>query len=247
MAFKDHFSAHAAVYRLARPDYPPALFEFLAAQVATPRLAWDAGCGNGQASVDLARHFDAVIATDPSAEQIENALPCANVEYRVEPAEQSSLADASADLVCVAQALHWFDLPRFHAEIRRVARPGGVVAFWTYADCRVSDVIDVLKNRVYVELTGPYWPPERALVESGYAGLPFPFERIETPRFELRMTWTAERYLAYLRSWSATQRYIRALGRDPVSLVEADIRAAWGSPQQVREVRWDFHLVCGRV
>ncbi|MEZ5460498.1 class I SAM-dependent methyltransferase [Dokdonella sp.] len=247
MNFKDHFSAHAAIYREARPQYPAALFEFLVAQVATPQLAWDAGCGNGQASVDLSRYFNRVIGTDPSAEQIANATPRPNIEYRIEPAEQSSIADDSVDLVCVAQALHWFDLPRFHEEARRVLKPGGVVAFWSYADCQVDTEVDAQKDRVYIDLTGPYWPPERALVESGYASLPFPFERIEAPNFYLRMQWNVDRYLAYLRSWSASQRYMRALEQDPVSLVEADLRRAWGSPDRVREVHWDFHLHCGRA
>jgi len=245
--FKDHFSSHAAIYRDARPDYPPALYEFLASVSPSTERAWDAGCGNGQASVALAEHFDEVIATDPSAEQIANATGRPDIRYRVEPAEQSSLDRASVDLVCVAQALHWFDLARFHEEVHRVLKPRGVVAFWTYADCRVDAAVDAQKNRVYVDLTGPYWPPERALVESGYASLPFPFERIATPRFELCMQWDVEHYLGYLRSWSATQRYIRALEQDPVSLVEADLRAAWGEPDRVREVRWDFHLHCGRV
>lgn len=247
MHFKDHFSAHAAIYREARPDYPPALYAFLAAQAPARALAWDAGCGNGQASVDIARHFSKVVATDPSAEQIGNAALRDNIDYRVEPAEQSTLDAASVDLVCVAQALHWFDLGRFHAEVRRVLKPGGVVAFWTYADCRVDAAVDAHKNRLYIDLTGPYWPPERALVESGYASLPFPFARIATPAFELCMEWNVERFLAYLRSWSGTQRYLRARGHDPVAIVEAGLRSAWGTAHRVRPVRWDFHLHCGRA
>ena len=247
MTFKDHFSAHAAIYREARPDYPRALYEFLAKASPSTGRAWDAGCGNGQASVALAECFDEVIATDPSAEQIAHAVERTNISYRVEPAEHSSLDPASVDLVCVAQALHWFDLTRFHEEARRVLKPGGVVAFWTYADCRVDAGVDAQKDRLYIDLTGPYWPPERALVESGYASLPFPFERIATPRFDMCMHWNLEHYLAYLRSWSGTQRYIRALEHDPVSLLEADLRAAWDDAECVREVRWDFHLHCGRV
>ncbi|MBL0162450.1 MAG: class I SAM-dependent methyltransferase [Xanthomonadales bacterium] len=247
MTFKDHFSAHAAIYREARPQYPPALYDFLAGQAPSRERAWDAGCGNGQASVDLAARFDEVIATDPSAEQIANAAARANIHYRVEAAERSSLADGSVDLVCVAQALHWFDIARFHTEVRRVLKPRGVVAFWSYADCRVDEPVDASKDRLYNDLTGPYWPPERALVETGYASLPFPFERIATPVFELCMHWNLGQYLAYLRSWSASQRYIRALDHDPVALVESDLRAAWGDPGREHEVRWDFHLHCGRI
>lgn len=244
MNFKDHFSGHAAIYRDARPDYPDALFAFLRAQAPTGGLAWDAGCGNGQASVALADHFDRVIATDPSAEQIARAQTRANIDYRVEPAEQSTLQEATVDLVCVAQALHWFDLERFHAEVRRVLKPRGVVAFWTYADCRVSRAVDALKDRLYVDLTGPYWPAERALVETGYADLPFPFEPVATPPFALNMHWNADRFLAYLRSWSGTQRSLRAVGQDPVALIESDLRRAWGDAS--RTVSWNFHLRCGR-
>jgi SAM-dependent methyltransferase len=247
MNFKDHFSGHAAVYRHARPDYPPALYDFLLAQVPASTCAWDAGCGNGQASIALADRFDQVIASDPSAEQIANAERRPNIDYRVEPAEHSTLAPASVDLVTVAQALHWFDLGSFHKEVRRVLKPGGVVAFWSYADCRVDTQVDAQKDRLYLDLTGPYWPPERALVESGYASLPFPFERIATPSIELCMHWDVEHFLAYLRSWSATQRYVRALEHDPVALVEPALREAWGDPASPRPVRWDFHLHCGRL
>ena len=101
-AFKDHFSGHAAIYRDARPRYPDALFDWLAEQAPSRRLAWDAGCGNGQASIALAARFAHVVASDPSAAQIAHAPAHPNVEYRVEPAEQPSLADASVDLVVVA-------------------------------------------------------------------------------------------------------------------------------------------------
>src|SRR5690606_31583471 len=131
MSFHDHFSGHAAGYAQARPTYPEALFDWLAAQCAQRELAWDAGCGNGQAAIALARHFARVIATEPSAEQVAQAPAHPRVEYRVEPAESPSLADASADLVTVAQAMHWFDLDRFHVGVRRVLRPGGLVAVWT--------------------------------------------------------------------------------------------------------------------
>lgn len=245
MSFKDHFSGHAADYRAARPTYPEALFDWLA-QVAPARdLAWDAGCGNGQASVALAARFAHVHATDPSATQIALAPPRANIAYRVEPGEQCSLADGVADLVTVAQALHWFDVEAFYREVRRVTKPGGVVAAWGYADCRTGDAaIDALKDHVYVDLTGPYWPPERAMIDAGYRTVPFPFAAIDAPPFEMVVHWSVDQYLAYLRSWSATQRYIKDKGEDPLADVEPALRTAWGDG--LRGVRWDFHLLCGR-
>jgi len=253
MAFNDHFSGHAATYREARPLYPDALFDWLADQVAHRDLVWDTGCGNGQASVALAARFARVFATDPSANQIENAERRPNIDYRVEPAEQCSLASASADLVTVAQALHWFDFARFFPEVQRVLKPGGFFAAWAYSDCRVTSAVDVHKDRVYVDLTGTYWPPERELVETGYRTIPMPvgagapFEEIAAPSFVMSVSWNAQQFLAYLRSWSATQRYIKANGVDPVAIVENDLIAAWGDPDMRREVRWDFHLRCGRL
>lgn len=252
MTFKDHFSGHAAGYRDARPTYPPALFDWLAETAPSRDLVWDAGCGNGQASVSLASRFAHVVATDPSATQIANAEARSNIDYRVEPGEATSLADASVDLATVAQALHWFDFPRFFDEVRRVLQPGGVFAAWAYSDCRVTPEVDALKDRVYIDLTGRYWPPERAYVDAGYRTIPLPigdgqpFTEIVPPPFVMSVRWTAGQFLAYLRSWSATQRYIKANRADPVSLVEDALREAWGNPDAVREVRWDFHLRCAR-
>jgi ubiquinone/menaquinone biosynthesis C-methylase UbiE len=246
MEFKDHFSGHAAGYRSARPSYPHALFDWLAAQAPRREIAWDCGCGNGQASVALAAHFVRVFASDPSANQIANAEPRANIDYHVEAAEQCSLPDHSASLVTVAQALHWFEVDAFHAQVRRVLEPRGVIAAWTYSDCHVDAAVDRVKDHLYVDLTGPYWPPERRHVDAGYRTLPFPFTEIASPAFDMHAIWTLAQFLAYLRSWSASQRYLKTTGKDPVTLVENDLHDAWGDAQLPRKVRWSFHLRCGR-
>jgi SAM-dependent methyltransferase len=244
--FKDHFSGHADIYREARPTYPAELFSWLAQQAPDTELALDVGCGNGQATVSLAEHFKRVIGTDPSANQIAQAEPRANIEYRVEPAEQSSLAHASVSLVSVAQALHWFDHPRFYVEVKRVLKPGGVFAAWTYSDCSTSNAaIDRAKEHLYVDLTGRYWPPERAHVDSGYQTLPFPFVEIAAPPLRMVANWSVDQFLAYLRTWSASQRYLKAKGVDPVSIIETDLRTAWGSA--AREVEWKFFVRAGKA
>jgi SAM-dependent methyltransferase len=245
--FKDHFSGHADIYREARPTYPPQLFAWLAQQVPDRQLAWDCGCGNGQATVAVADHFTRVIGTDPSATQISAAEGRPNVDYRVEPAEHSSLAGTSASLVTVAQALHWFDHTAFYSEVNRVLKPKGLFAAWAYSDCVTGDAaIDRIKDRLYIDLTGPYWPPERVYVDAGYKTLPFPFVEIAAPAFPMVASWTLDHLLAYFRSWSATQRYIKSNGEDPVALIEPELRAAWGDADLQREVRWQFHLRCGR-
>ena len=196
----------------------------------------------------IADHFARVVGTDPSATQIAAAEARANIEYRVEPAEHSSLAGTSASLITVAQALHWFDHAAFYAEVKRVFKPNGIFAAWAYSDCATGDAaIDRIKDRLYIDLTGPYWPPERVYVDAGYTTLPFPFVEIPAPSFPMVASWTVDHLLAYFRSWSATQRYIKAKGEDPVALIEPELRAAWGDPSMRREVRWQFHLRCGKA
>jgi SAM-dependent methyltransferase len=246
MNFKDHFSGHASVYAAARPTYPPDLFDWLATQCPQHRLAWDAGCGNGQASVALAAHFDQVFASDPSATQIAAASAHSNVRYAVEPAEKCSLPDLCADLVTVAQALHWFDTERFYAEVRRVLVPGGLLVVWTYERSSATPAVDEVFLRLYQGELDAWWPPERRHVEARYSSLPFPFAAIEAPVFELRCDWTLAQYLAYLRSWSAAQRFLKATGRDAIAEVEPDLRAAWGEPGQVRAVYWPLTVIAGR-
>src|SRR4249919_1013204 len=150
MPFKDHFSGHAAAYAQARPTYPAELFAWLASQCPRHELVWDAGCGNGQASVALAAHFQRVFASDPSATQIDAAMPHPSVRYSVEPAERCSLPDHCADLVTVAQALHWFDHAAFYAEVRRVLKPGGVIAAWCYERSSVSLAVDAVFTQLYL-------------------------------------------------------------------------------------------------
>lgn len=246
MAFKDHFSGHAETYRAARPGYPSALFDWLAVEAPDTQLAWDAGCGNGQASVALARHFERVIATDPSEAQIDLAQPDPRVEYRVEPSEHSSLSSGSVGLITVAQALHWFDLPAFYQEVRRVSEPGGLLVAWAYASSSITPDVDAVYAHFYNDVVGPYWPPERRHIESGYATLDFPFKPLGAPipPFEMHERWTLAQFCGYLRSWSATQRFRAEQNQDPVTMIEPVLKKAWGSAE-VREVRWPLHLRVG--
>lgn len=246
--FKDHFSGVASAYAEFRPTYPHALFDWLASLPEARALAWDCACGSGQAALGLARQFTRIIATDASAAQIAAALPHPAVEYRVAPAEQSGLPDASVDLVCVAQALHWLDLERFYAEARRVLRPGGVLAVWCYGVHRLDDPdADRLMRHFYGTVVGPYWPPERTLVENGYRMLPFPFAEIAAPAYTLQAEWTLDQLLGYLRSWSASDRYRKARGVDAVDAFATEMLPLWGAPERLRTIRWPLALRVGRV
>ncbi|HET6655376.1 MAG TPA: class I SAM-dependent methyltransferase [Gammaproteobacteria bacterium] len=245
-SFKDHFSGHADAYARYRPTYPLELFRFLAAEAPDRGCAWDCATGNGQVAISLAQFFDRVIATDASSQQIDQARGGRNVEFRAAPAEASGLPAASVALVTVGQALHWFDLDAFYAEARRVLKPDGVLAAWSYALAHVNPEVDRVVEYLIDDLTGPWWPPERKLVDEGYASLPFPFSRIDTPAFDMRTNWNYDQFSNYLRTWSGVQRYLKDTGRDPVGEVDGNLRSAWGDPDTAQSVTWPLAVRAGR-
>jgi SAM-dependent methyltransferase len=222
------------------------LFRYLATIAPGKQLTWDCATGNGQAAVVLAEVFERVIATDGSEKQIGNAEAHARVEYRVAPAENSGIESHTVDLITVAQALHWFDLERFYAEARRVLKPEGVLAVWAYKLAQVEPAIDRVVNRYYTEVVGAYWPAERVLVEK-FEDLAFPFLEIVAPPFEMAAEWNAEQLVGYLRTWSATQRFMAANQRDPLKDIEEDLRSAWGDADQLRRVVWPLTVRVARV
>lgn len=241
MSFKDHFSASATHYAKARPEYPAALFEWIASIAAAGARAWEAGCGNGQASRGLAKHFAAVYATDPSAAQIASAYGPDNVVFAVEPGEHCSLPDTSADAVCVAQALHWFDRDAFFAECGRVLKPGGVLVAWGYQDIETPASLRAAVGSFSEEIAD-YWPPERDLIDSAYAGFEWPFAAIEAPVFELQVDWPLARMLGYFSSYSAVKQYRAANGIDPVATHADAITAAWGDPGATQRLSWPLFV-----
>ena len=246
MTFKDHFSRQAAAYSRYRPAYPPELVEYVAAQAPARRLAVDCATGNGQAAAALAAHFDTVLAVDGSASQLARARLQPQVHYAAAYAERLPARDQSVDLVAAAQAAHWFDFERFHAECRRVLAPGGIVALWTYEKFRVNPAVDAVIDDFYANVVGGDWPPERRYVEQGYRTLPFPWRELPAPAFELETDWDAGQVMGYLETWSSVQRYRERTGRDPLPALRARLVADW-PPSVALRLRWPIHLRLGRA
>jgi len=246
MAFKDHFSEGSAGYAAFRPSYPPALAAWLAERAPGRGLCWDCGCGTGQFSVVIAEEVARVEATDASAAQIAEARPHPRVRYRTAPAEASGLPDGCADLITVAQAAHWFDLPAFYAEARRVGRPGALLALICYGVLELEPALQPLVLG-FRRAIADDWPAERRLVEEGYRGLAFPPGEIAAPAFAIEVSWTLPALLGYVSTWSALKR-LRARGGEAVleRFAEA-LTAAWGEASQPRPLRFPVALRVGHL
>lgn len=244
---RNWFDQGGRAYARFRPEYPRELAAYLASAAPDNRLAVDVGCGNGQLTQLLAPYFDRVIGLDPSADQIANAVPNARIHYECAPAERLPVPDASASLVTAAQAAHWFDLPAFYREVRRIAVPGAVVALVSYGVLNLEPALDRRFQAFYRDEIGPYWPPERKLVDTAYATIAFPFEELTPPALEIRLDWHLSEFIGYVLTWSAT-RSAREAGKDALLMAFFDdLAALWGDPDVRRPVSWPINMRIGRV
>ena len=247
MEFHDHFSKQAEDYAEYRPAYPAALFDYLASITPATERAWDCGTGNGQAALALADRFRRVIATDASAEQIENAFPHHRIEYRVERAEQTTIKSESMDLITVGTAVHWFDFDAFYEEVRRAGKARAVLAVWTYFFPIIEPAVDQWLVQFYRETLDGYWPERMRYLEAHYRTLPFPFREIEPPAFHIKAEWDLHNLLGFIASWSATRKYIEENGQCTLNEVFGELHAKWGDEHRIREIRWPLYFRVGRL
>jgi SAM-dependent methyltransferase len=245
--FADHFSRLAPRYAVYRPRYPESLFDAVTAACAGHDRLWDCATGTGQAAVPLADRFASVLATDASPQQLRSAAPHPRVRYVAALAEASPVGDRWADMVTVAQALHWLRLPRFYAEVRRVLRPGGLFVAWTYGRQRVDGAgIDAGIEDFYGRVVGPYWTPERRWVETGYRTLDFPFEEVAIAVPPMTEDWTLPQLVGYVSTWSAVARCREVTGHDPLPDFESHLAPLWGEAGTRRRVEWPLAVRAGR-
>ncbi|MEQ8424130.1 MAG: class I SAM-dependent methyltransferase [Cyclobacteriaceae bacterium] len=224
---KDLFSAHAKDYATFRPAYPQGLYDFIFQYVERFDKAWDCGTGNGQVARSLAAKFQEVHGSDISAAQLRNAWPAKNIQYHQFPAEQSTFADNTFDLVAVGQAIHWFDIDKFYVEVKRVAKPGAAVAMFGYNLVRFNSAFNELLDQFYREVIYSYWETERKLVDSQYQTLSFPFKEIDAPDFKMPLSWSLQDLHGYITTWSAVQKFIRQNGVSPVDDFIKKVEPLW--------------------
>jgi len=135
MSFQSRFGPAADAYATFRPEYPPEILEHILAQVPADQrnCAIDLGAGTGKATQMLTPHFARVIAVEPDAlmaAKLREGEPRAIV--RESTAEEFDFPERSADLVNIAQALHWMDTQRVLGNVWRWLRPGGVLAVYGF-------------------------------------------------------------------------------------------------------------------
>jgi SAM-dependent methyltransferase len=246
MSFKDNFSAQSELYVRYRPTYPQQLYEYLSSLVNGRDLVWDCGTGNGQAARDLKSYFKKVIATDPSEQQIRNCTALTGVDYRVERSEESSLETGSADLITIATALHWFDFDKFYSEAKRVLKDDGIIAAWGYSWSSINEEIDKVMRHFHNDVVGEFWQHENRLLEKEYTTIPFPFVEIAAPRFKCEKQMNLEEFIGYLKTWSATQRFLNHYEYDPTIKLRNELLELWGDPDHKHTVSWNLTLRVGR-
>jgi SAM-dependent methyltransferase len=247
------FGTVAEAYARHRPTYPASFFEAFCQRLPTSQNAapvvWDCGCGSGQASMALAERGVQVLATDASAAQLAAATHHPLISYRQAAAIDSGIEPASVDGVLVATAVHWFAGEAFNAEVRRVCRPGAVMAWIGYLPLQMPDAaLQQGFDHFYGVRLDPWWPPERHWVDRSYAGLSFPGEEWPFPgNLWIERHWDLAQLLGYLGTWSAVQA-ARQAGEDPLTPLATELAGLWpGSGAQPLLLRWPFMGRWGQV
>ncbi|WP_114389626.1 class I SAM-dependent methyltransferase [Notoacmeibacter marinus] len=244
MVERRHFEEGGADYQRHRPSYPLELVQALVSECASTYHALDVGCGTGQLSILLAEHFNLVTATDPSETQISNAVPRDNARYRCEPAEKISLRDGCVDLVVAAQAAHWFDLPSFYAEVKRVLHPKGVLALVAYGVPTLDGAIGQRFSDFYWKEIHKFWPEERRHVENGYRTMGFPFEERPLPPLSIERNWSFDDLVGYVSTWSAARRAREANAETIITRFTKELAELWGTQNDLKKICWP---ITGRV
>lgn len=241
---KDLFSRQANQYAAFRPTYPKELYDFVFSYVTSFTTAWDVGTGNGQVARDLSKRFEKVIGSDISAKQLDNAYQAENIFY-FQTGETILFSGRRFDLICVAQAIHWFDREKFYSEVKRVGKPNSIIAVWGYGLLSVNSEIDILVKDFYINIIGPYWDSARKLVDEEYKTISFPFSEIQTPQFSFSLYWALAEFQGYLNTWSSVQKYIEENNSNPVEDLIAKIQPLWGLEKM--EVKFPLFLRLGKV
>jgi SAM-dependent methyltransferase len=246
---KDNFSVQSKGYKKFRPEYPSSLLEEILRHVEKRDSCWDCATGNGQIAIEMANHFQTIVASDISQEQLENAPVTDNLEYVKCRAEKTPFADDSFDLITVGQAAHWFDFDPFNKEVNRVLKNNGIVAIigygLMYGDRSFNDKL----LQFYDGEIGAYWDVERKHIDAHYSSIPFPFDPIElSTKYSIDVQWSLAQLEGYLNTWSSVNRYIQKNGENPIPAFVGDLSSSgvWNG-FELKNLHFPLFVKLGRV
>ncbi|WP_027398665.1 class I SAM-dependent methyltransferase [Anaerovorax odorimutans] len=246
MEYSKLFNKNSKLYLSSRPAYPKELYNYLNSICKERGVAWDCACGNGQVAIDLIRYFNKVYATDISENQISNSIKHEGIEYYVQSSDKTNFKDNSFDLICVAQALHWFNYDTFWSEVKRVLKKDGIFAAWGYSWFNIDKEIDTLIQSEFREKIRTYWAPQNKILWDNYENINLPFKKINSPDIEMSIEWDINELFAYMQSWSATRLCIEAEGTDFYSNAYKKIKGIWGNEENKKKVKMNFCMIVGR-
>nr|XP_019945159.1 PREDICTED: putative methyltransferase DDB_G0268948 [Paralichthys olivaceus] len=260
---------HAAAYLKYRISPPEQIIQqvlgFLEKWKARPfELAVDVGCGPGQGTLLLAKHFASVVGTDVSPAQLELALQYAleaNITYRECAAEELPFADSSVDLVTAMTAFHWFDRPRFLQEAHRVLKPRGCLALLSYTmdmelsyeDC-CSQTLNQVCREFYAALKlyrNPHLGPSSLeLYRETYESIPYPDKEWQEC-VRVRKAMPLSSYMGMVESFSSYQALLRddpqkatQLSQDTCQKLMSVMQVTSAEAEVVVTVKYYYLLAC---
>lgn len=244
-----HFSNVAASYELHRPGYPAQLITYLAELAPAQNLALDIGCGNGQLTKQLGKHFNQTLGSDLSLAQLEQSEQQPNIHYFCNPAEVIPVKNGIIDLVVAAQSAHWFVLNDFYKEVRRISKTNAVLALISYGVMSIDHVqIQQRFQTFYQSEISPYWPSQRRHVDTQYRQLDFPFKELENcPAFQIERDWDLNNFMAYIHTWSAVHQALQQKGNTLMSDFEQNISLLWNNPKQTLKITWPIAMRVGYI
>ncbi len=159
-------------YERVRPGYPDASVDWLIPGSA--RRVADIGAGTGKFTRQVLERGVQVTAVDPSVDMLSVlAERTPGVSTVVGTAEHSGLADASCDVITIAQAWHWCDPAEASSEAARVLIPGGRLGLvwnqldvsvpWVHRLSRIMHAGDVFRPTYRPVFNEDFTTPEEAV------------------------------------------------------------------------------------
>lgn len=141
----------------------------------------------------------------------------------------SFLASNSVDLITVATAFHWLDIPSFFDEVQRILKPnGGVLAIWTYGAGSVDNPkLDAVYHEFDQITLSQYWHKSKWLVDDFYRSLVplFPYQStLKEHTIEQRSEMTIRQLLNLVDTFSACQTFKKQEGEQAYENLIGNLR-----------------------